>query len=953
MRYKLACKFEVIQSPWAAYDTSRCSLLLLASDSVLSCVDDRMIATDFSGEPLRQWSLSGSIRFARVMDGPRGAESVLVACSDGSVMLVFLNNDTPVMLKKCNVPVRFADFSSDRKRLAVVTDDGTLSVYEIDMLSDEPAKLTMRCEQANATSVHFNTSLPSMLCWSDGRHLHTCVGELKTHTQPVKGHVVACSGLCITVLNRRVTQIRALASLVDAMHRYIRKQQWEQCFEVACFVNNDCDWRFLLQSALQRLNLDIAARVALRLGDADAARRVRMYQAELHALRNSDPVTAEPRMSLSIRADSAAINGRFGQAERLWIQAKLPIKALSMRVALCDFVAARRLIVDNKALSNIDLTEVVPQMKRLVDRFDNKLSLTPHEVKAGDTQAQLAVLIAAWLDEKGKSREAAEALALHESQGLRLIRLCMLRDLPDILASHIEVPCEQAVQREAATWLADCAYSEKYTDEERLKWAKKAKIILMRLGHAGDVLRLLAKAQKWDMLLETLRDASDEVKRDCLSKYAQHLCEQGQLPKAMAALIAASANSSDEHAAAARQTGNRVLRSLIQCEDYRQAASICTMLRSVESDEKERQRLQLTARLCVAYANIHDYTETKETCDITAEVALHSALFVCNHTARYALQWLAQRSHSDELKSDATLLHVDVAPVDIHARIATLRVSKALETVVEVALSIGALRTAEKALQELQFLPLHNTMERKRVRKLALRFRYASLCMEGEVAEQEEAVSPMCARCATTLPALLPFDACPGCGTLVERCAATGSPLVLAHFQAPGAENVLAGRIQMYKVPLPFMGKIFRSQNLERSADEEESKNESQDNSENILRLDTVAKPKHTSLETRLLHVEFDTEQDQSRRRQLRRLRPVQLSPREVAQLDASTVLPRYVGNVKQSEWMCDLVAAVPLQQCTRCSSVCLADAFELSMLQHKACPVCGPLLLPSLATTL
>lgn len=71
------------------------------------------------------------IRYIRATGGPPGKEGLLIGLKNGQIVQIFLNNPFPILIVQIATPVRCLDLSTNRKKLAVVDDKGTCSVYNV------------------------------------------------------------------------------------------------------------------------------------------------------------------------------------------------------------------------------------------------------------------------------------------------------------------------------------------------------------------------------------------------------------------------------------------------------------------------------------------------------------------------------------------------------------------------------------------------------------------------------------------------------------------------------------------------------------------------------------------------------------------------------------------------------------------------------------------------------
>ncbi|KAL4670437.1 hypothetical protein H8957_016086, partial [Semnopithecus entellus] len=99
--------------------------------------------------------------------------------------------------------VRCLDMSASRKKLAVVDENDTCLVYDIDtkeLLFQEP----------NANSVAWNTRCEDVLCFSGGGYLNIKASTFPVHRQKLQGFVVFYNGSKIFCLHVFISAVEVL-----------------------------------------------------------------------------------------------------------------------------------------------------------------------------------------------------------------------------------------------------------------------------------------------------------------------------------------------------------------------------------------------------------------------------------------------------------------------------------------------------------------------------------------------------------------------------------------------------------------------------------------------------------------------------------------------------------------------------------------------------------------------
>uniref|UniRef100_A0A2I3RHZ4 Intraflagellar transport protein 122 homolog n=1 Tax=Pan troglodytes TaxID=9598 RepID=A0A2I3RHZ4_PANTR len=171
-----------------------CNLLVVCANHIILCQEKRLQCLSFSGVKEREWQMESLIRYIKVIGGPPGREGLLVGLKNGQILKIFVDNLFAIVLLKQATAVRCLDMSASRKKLAVVDENDTCLVYDIDtkeLLFQEP----------NANSVAWNTQCEDMLCFSGGGYLNIKASTFPVHRQKLQGFVVGYNGSKIFCLH--------------------------------------------------------------------------------------------------------------------------------------------------------------------------------------------------------------------------------------------------------------------------------------------------------------------------------------------------------------------------------------------------------------------------------------------------------------------------------------------------------------------------------------------------------------------------------------------------------------------------------------------------------------------------------------------------------------------------------------------------------------------------------
>lgn len=311
-------------------DNFECNLLVVCAKNIILCQEKRLQCLAFDGTKDREWTMESSIRYIKVTGGPAGREGLLVGLKNGQILKIFADNPFPIDLIKQGTPVRCLDLSASRRKLAVVDDQNTCLVYDLDskeLLFQEP----------HANSVAWNTQNEDMLCFSGDGMLHIKAADFPLHKQKLQGFVVGFQGSNIYCLHvYAMTSVEVPQS--SSMHQYLNTGRFEDAYKVACLGVTDSDWKALGLAALQGLNLSIAKNCFIRVHDV---RYLELVNSIIELKKRPEYVEDEV-----LQAKVFAHQGQFAKAAELYEKTGNRKLAMEMYSDLRQFEKAKLFMDD-------------------------------------------------------------------------------------------------------------------------------------------------------------------------------------------------------------------------------------------------------------------------------------------------------------------------------------------------------------------------------------------------------------------------------------------------------------------------------------------------------------------------------------------------------------------------------------------------------------------------------
>eukprot|EP01105_Mastigella_eilhardi_P005329 TRINITY_DN1705_c0_g2_i1.p1 TRINITY_DN1705_c0_g2~~TRINITY_DN1705_c0_g2_i1.p1 ORF type:complete len:1309 (-),score=346.84 TRINITY_DN1705_c0_g2_i1:47-3835(-) len=330
---------------WRINKYFNCNFLVVVSNHLIPCEDKKISLYNFKGVKEREWVLESWVRFVKLVGGPPGKESLIMALKSNVVVQIFIDNPFPIPLVKTERAIRCLDLSASRKKLAVVDENNECLVFDL-----ETKQILYR--EPNATSVAWNAEFDDMLCYGGQGTLNVKVASFPVSQQRIPGHVVGFSGSKVYSLHSytmHVTDMPQSASL----YRYLQQKDFDKAYVIACLGVTEKDWRLLGMEALRALNIPIARKCFIRVRDL----------AYIELCQRYDVAKQHPNFNeMCFLGDVAAFDGQFQEAAEYYIKSGNPKKAIEMYSDLQMWEEAKAIAT---ALGNPQLLqEPVPQTPR-------------------------------------------------------------------------------------------------------------------------------------------------------------------------------------------------------------------------------------------------------------------------------------------------------------------------------------------------------------------------------------------------------------------------------------------------------------------------------------------------------------------------------------------------------------------------------------------------------------
>ncbi|XP_058792241.1 intraflagellar transport protein 122 homolog [Phymastichus coffea] len=449
-----------------------CNLLVVTTNNLILYLDKRIQSLSFNGIVEREWILDDPVCYIKVIGGPPSRERLLVGLRNGQVMEIYLDNPFPSLLAKIDGAIRCLDVSSMKEKLAVVNDQGVLSVFDI--YNDNKLQ-----EFHDVTSVAFNSAFEDMICFSGQDYLAIKVAHFPEYKQKFSGVVVGLNGSKMYCLHGS-SIVTMEIPLSSSMYRYLEAEIFDKAYAIACLGVADSDWFTLGVAALDHLEFKIAYEAFAR------TKKLRYIDLvlELEEKFKSGEWGREACM-----ATAAAAMGRLREAAKLFQKAGLQQQALDMYSDLRMFDMAQEFIASGNSQ---DRTMLLRRRAEWAKSLGEPRAAAEMFLSAGDAQKAIKIISEyGWIDmliKVGRQLDKAE------------------RDSLSMIAKKLR----------------------------QLGATHGAAEIFSRLGDDPDVADVLVDAHAWHEAFE-LAERNPRLKSRVYGPYARWLAETGKFSEAQKA----------------------------------------------------------------------------------------------------------------------------------------------------------------------------------------------------------------------------------------------------------------------------------------------------------------------------------------------------------------------------------------------------------------------------------
>nr|XP_008115197.1 PREDICTED: intraflagellar transport protein 122 homolog isoform X3 [Anolis carolinensis] len=482
--------------------------------------------------------------------------NLLVVCSEHiilcQILKIFVDNPFAIVLLKQSTAVRCLDMSASRNKLAVVDENDTCLVYDIntkELLFQEP----------NANSVAWNTQCEDMLCFSGGGYLNIKASNFPVHQQKLQGFVVGYNGskiFCLHVFSMTAVEVPQSAP----MYQYLERKMFKEAYKIACLGVTDTDWKELAMEALEGLEFETAKKAFTRVRDLQYLELISSIEERKKRGENNNDL---------FLADVYAYQGKVHEAAKLYKRSGHENLALDMYTDLRMFDYAKEFLGSG-------------------DPKDTKMLIT----KQAD-----------WAKNINEPKAAVE-MYITAGEHMKAIEISGDQGWVDVL-----IDIARKLDKAEREPLTKCAYYFK-----KLLNHGYAAETYMKIGDLKALTQLYVETQQWDEAF-ALCEKHPEFKDDVYVPYAQWLAENDRFEEAQKAFHKAG-RQTEAVKVLEQLTQNAVVESRFNDAGYYYWMLSMQCLDIAQDNEQQKTEMlqkfhhfQHLAELYHAYHFIHKCTE--------------------------------------------------------------------------------------------------------------------------------------------------------------------------------------------------------------------------------------------------------------------------------------------------------------------------------------------------------
>jgi len=718
-----------------------CEHMLVTSQSILFCSSNVIQLYSFDGQLQRSWMLESSICYVKMNGGPDGREAVLVSLYNGVTYKVFVDNPFPLELWRSSNPVRCADLSLNRDKLAVVDSEKKLLVIDL--------KTRDTLFQADgAVSVCFNAEVDEMLCYSGESSMFVVSGisarsdeatdgtqaagtyKNQSSQEPQEQHL---SGIAIGFSGQKIYCLYNNNMLgMDVpqggnMMKLIEKDDYKAAYHVACLGATEGDWKVLALRSLRANHLDIAKAAFARLKDSKFLHLIEEIERDVGDGAKASKEPQAPAKDSS--AGSAPRRGRHAVASN---PTPAPTTSITTKSFLDPSWHAEILAYQGHHHEAAKVYARAGRVDAAIRLFtdlrmwnDAKMfaqSLSSSDKAAAFDHSALVQQQAKWLEEINDWKGAAE---IYSSMGSYMQAAKIISEAaPETGWQTALIDVVRAAPADQTDVLSFCGEVLSQANEDAM-----AREAYTKLGDISKLMSLFVKRQMWVEAAKLADDHEGKFDSSVFLPYADWLIMQDRCEDAMQAYKKAGRQDLSRKILE-ELTFNSVVESRFKDSSY--FYWLLAKELSDGTDTRYQLECEHNADLYFAYANINSYVTDPFTSH-PPELLFQVSRFIIN-----------------SLGSSETI------PYGI-SKAATLY------TLARQSMLLGAFKLARHTYDRLSKLQIPPRWQEEVERDM--------LIVQAKPVRDEPEHLPVCYRCSSTNPLLNPFtnkfakgDVCTNCG---------------------------------------------------------------------------------------------------------------------------------------------------------------------------------------------
>lgn len=312
---------------------SELSLMLLASNHLIICHDNHVYLFPLLNDVAiittveREWSFETDVKYLRVLGGAPKREGVICGLRSGEIMILYLDNQFPVMIYTHEIGVRSLDINFSRNKLAIIDDNYDLTLVDL-------VTKSVIWRDVKAKSIAYNSELENMISYSYEGNVYIKTSDFPPISEKMSGVIVGFRGTKVFMLQTGNNVSILDISNSQSIMKYAEKKEFKESYKVACLGATNQEWIYLGFESLLNFDFQIAANCFKKIQDIRLINLTLELEQEKKESVNEDVIRGDIYSNIGKYKDASEFyikGGNPGKAQEMYATLKMYAEALEIK----------------------------------------------------------------------------------------------------------------------------------------------------------------------------------------------------------------------------------------------------------------------------------------------------------------------------------------------------------------------------------------------------------------------------------------------------------------------------------------------------------------------------------------------------------------------------------------------------------------------------------------------